>query len=62
MIKEYIRMLDKLFDKIADANISEKARTSLLIIVTLAYLVHSFWFLLIIKELTDIADAILLNP
>ena len=63
MFAEPLKILDKLWDKIAKANnLSKPLKATLLVLVTLAILVYSFWLLFLIEKLADIASVILGIP
>jgi len=56
---DHLKVLDKLWDKIAKARLPKKLKAVLLVIVTIAILIDSFWLLLLIKQVTDVISVLL---
>jgi hypothetical protein len=54
-----LKTIERLWDKIAKARLPKRLKAILLTLVTLAILVNSLWTLLLIKQITDLASALL---
>jgi hypothetical protein len=54
-----LKTIERLWDKIVKARLPKWLKAILLILVTLAILVNSFWTYLLIKQITDLVSALL---
>ena len=61
-MSEPLKTLDKLWDKIAKANLPLPFKCTLLFMVTLAILISSFWTLIIVKQIADLVEYALHVP
>lgn len=57
-----LKILEKLWDKIAESKISQKRKDFLLTLVSITFIINSFWLLFLIQQITNLISTHLGKP